>query len=162
MDDSGNARITDFGLATVTQNLDSVRSVQCQRGFTPRWAAPEILDEGRHSKEADIFSFAMVMIEVRHGRPNTCRIWAYYHFVSTQVFTGAIPFSKSTPAMAMLAVVQGKRPQRPTHPTFTENLWILMQRCWNHVPHLRPEVSEALQVLLVQSVSHLLRQSYVH
>ena len=68
MDDSGNARIADFGFTTVTQNLDSVQSAQCQRG-TPRWTAPEVLDEGPYSKEADIFSFAMVMIEVRCWLP---------------------------------------------------------------------------------------------
>jgi len=66
VDSSGNARIADFGLATVTQNLDSVRNASLQRGFTPRWAAPEVLAEGPNSKEADIFSFAMVMIEVRY------------------------------------------------------------------------------------------------
>ena len=66
MDDSGNARITDFGLTTVTLNLESVRSAQYQRSFTARWSAPEVLKEEPHSKESDIFSFAMVMIEVRH------------------------------------------------------------------------------------------------
>ena len=30
-----------------------------------RWAAPEILKGNEHSKEADVFSFAMIMIEVR-------------------------------------------------------------------------------------------------
>ena len=72
MDDSGGARIADFGFTTVTLNLDSARSVQCQRGFTPRWTAPEVLDEGPHSKESDVFSFAMVIIEVRHRRPTVC------------------------------------------------------------------------------------------
>jgi len=67
MDDSGRARIVDFGLAMVTQNLDSIRSASSQQGNTPRWAAPELLREGDYSKEADIFSFAMVMIEVRYG-----------------------------------------------------------------------------------------------
>ena len=132
MDGSGIARLADFGLATVTLNLDSVRSATNQRGFTPRWAAPEILDEGTYSKEADVFSFAMVMIEV---------------------YTGAIPFSGSTISMAILAITQGRHPPRPTHPTFTEKLWKLMQRCWNRDPHLRPEISEALQVLLTPSVS---------
>ena len=66
VDNSGNALIADFGLATVTQNLDSVQGTTSHRGHTPRWAAPEVLNEGTHSKEADIFSFAMVMIEVRH------------------------------------------------------------------------------------------------
>ena len=66
VDNSGRARIADFGLATVTQNLDSIRSDPCQRGHTARWAAPEVLKDGTYSKEADIFSFAMVMVEVRH------------------------------------------------------------------------------------------------
>ena len=35
------------------------------QGHTARWTAPEILtEEGTYSKEADVFSFAMVMIEV--------------------------------------------------------------------------------------------------
>ena len=65
VDGSDHARIADFGLATVTQNLDSVKSASSQRGHTARWSAPEVLNEGLYSKEADIFSFAMVMIEVR-------------------------------------------------------------------------------------------------
>ena len=153
MDSSGNARIADFGFTTVTLNLDSVQSVQCQRGFTPRWTAPELLKEGTYSKETDIFAFAMVMIEVRRGRPTVCRTLAYYHFVSTQIFTGAVPFSNSTPAMAMLAIMQKERPPRPSHPAFTDDLWTLMQHCWDHDPHLRPEVSEVLKVLLTPSVS---------
>ena len=73
MDNSGSARLADFGLAMVTLNLDSVRSATSQRGFTPRWAAPEILDEGTYSKGADVFSFAMVMIEVGYsGRSTVC------------------------------------------------------------------------------------------
>ena len=67
VNDFGHALITDFGLAAVARNLDSVSSAPPQRGHTQRWAAPEILDEGPNSKEADIFAFAMVMIEVRHG-----------------------------------------------------------------------------------------------
>ena len=65
VDDTGHARITDFGLAAVTQNLDSIRCLSEDHGDTARWTAPEILsEEGTYSKEADIFSFAMVMIEV--------------------------------------------------------------------------------------------------
>ena len=64
VDDTGSARIVDFGLATVTRNPDSMRSVSDQHGNTPRWTAPEVLNGEAYSKEADIFSFAMVMIEV--------------------------------------------------------------------------------------------------
>jgi len=65
VDDTGHARITDFGLATVDQSLDSIRTTLENRGYTVRWTAPEILTkEGTYSKESDVFSFAMVMIEV--------------------------------------------------------------------------------------------------
>ena len=66
MDGTGHARITDFGL-TFPCDLDWIRASQDERGHTARWTAPKILnEEGSKSKEADVFSFAMVMIEVRH------------------------------------------------------------------------------------------------
>lgn len=67
VENSGHVRIADFGLAKITKNPNSIRSASYQNGFTIRWAAPEVLGEGEYSKKADIFSFAMVMIEVRRG-----------------------------------------------------------------------------------------------
>ena len=70
VDSSGRARITDFGLATVTKRVGSVLSVLEEYQQIARWTAPEILnDQGSYSKEADIFSFAMVTIAVRHASP---------------------------------------------------------------------------------------------
>ncbi|KAF9645422.1 kinase-like protein [Thelephora ganbajun] len=126
VDDSGRACVADFALAMVVKGEDSLED-DSVHGHTPRWTAPEVLNEGPYSMQADIFSFAMVMIEV---------------------FTGAAPFSDRPAAKALLAIVQGERPPRPTHPTFTENLWILMQRCWYHDPHSRPTALEILQILL--------------
>ena len=66
VDSTGHAMITDCGLAVVTQNLDSIRGAPDEYGHSTRWIAPEILDNrGTFSKEADVFSFAMVIIEVR-------------------------------------------------------------------------------------------------
>jgi len=65
--DAGHALIADFGLATVARNMDSMRNAS-QYGGSSRWTAPEVLNGGPHTKEMDVFSFAMVMIEVRHGR----------------------------------------------------------------------------------------------
>jgi len=67
VDATARAQITGFGLAVVTQNLDSVRGASGEHGHVVQWTAPEILSEkGTLSKEADVFSFAMVMIEVRY------------------------------------------------------------------------------------------------
>lgn len=59
------ARITDFGLSTITQDLDLTRNPSAEHDAGPRWIAPEILeDQGTYSKETDVFSFAGVAIEV--------------------------------------------------------------------------------------------------
>ena len=68
VDAIGHARIADFGLAVVTQDLDSIRGASSEPNYSTRWIAPEILSyQGTYSKEADIFSFAGVAIEVRCG-----------------------------------------------------------------------------------------------
>ena len=65
VDTTGHARITDAGLAADTQDLVSVHDVPAENGHNMRWAAPETLDApGAYGEEADIFSFAGVMIEV--------------------------------------------------------------------------------------------------
>ena len=65
VDITSRARITDCGLSVVTRNLDSVRSAPDEHEHSTRWTAPEILgNRGTFSKEADVFSFAMVMIVV--------------------------------------------------------------------------------------------------
>ena len=65
VDASGSPRITDFGLA---RNQGAEEETDAALGGTPRWTAPEILmQSGSLSKEADVFSFAMVIVEVSCG-----------------------------------------------------------------------------------------------
>ena len=74
VDTTGRVRITDIGLAMVTRDLGSIRSGSAEHGHSARWMAPEILDDrGSYSKEGDIFSFAMVTIEVRCRYPTRGR-----------------------------------------------------------------------------------------
>ena len=66
VDVDGCARITDFGLATITQRTDFIWITSQDRNHSARWAAPEILGNwGAYTKGGDVFSFAMVTIEVR-------------------------------------------------------------------------------------------------
>lgn len=64
VDDSGRARIADPGLAMIAKDLSSFPSASHHHGPIPQWPAPEVLEEGNYGKEADIFSFAMVAVEV--------------------------------------------------------------------------------------------------
>lgn len=58
--------------------------------------------------------------------------------ILTKAFTGAPPFNDTSPHAAALAITSGERPPRPAHPGLTENLWALIQQCWNQEAHLRP------------------------
>jgi len=142
MDTTGRALITDCGLAMVTQNLGSIRSAPDEHGHITRWIAPEILaNQGTFSKEADVFSFAMVMIEV------CCRFRIDIRrtaFIQKKVFTGAVPFNDKSPCAAMLATVGGERPPRPIHPTFTDALWTMTRQCWDQEACRRPQVLQIL------------------
>ena len=46
-----------------------------------------------------------------------------------------------------MAIMTGERPERPTHTTFTDELWELMRECWNQERDGRPQMSEVLKVL---------------
>ena len=45
-------------------------------------------------------------------------------------------------------MMEGERPPRPNNPTFTDDAWILMQRCWDQEPRSRPGIGEVLQDLV--------------
>ena len=56
--------MTDFGLTLTVHRMSSGLATRPQ-GYTPGWAAPEILmGTGEISQEGDIFAFAMIVIEV--------------------------------------------------------------------------------------------------
>lgn len=64
VDDRGHACLADFGLASVAHGHNSIATHL--HGYTARWTAPEILRGAPNiTKEADVFSFGMVVLEVR-------------------------------------------------------------------------------------------------
>ena len=63
----------------------------------------------------------------------------------TQVLTGEVPFRDKSDWVIASAVLKGNRPSRPAHRSCTDSLWALIQRCWDHEPHVRPEISEISQ-----------------
>ena len=134
----------------VTQNLDLMQSTPNDQGHLhiTRWTAPEILNEqGTYTREGDVFSFAMVTIEVRRGWGGLHRSSTHRHSAPPQVFTGAVPFDDSSTEVALFAIMSGKRPCRPGHSSFTNELWTLTQHCWDQDPRLRPEASKVSKVL---------------
>ena len=76
-----------------------------------------------------------------------CALFLLTVVASTQVLSGEVPFSSQKTNWTVLqAVLKGDRPSRPGHPSCTDGLWALIQRCWDEDPHLRPEILEVSQI----------------
>ena len=82
------ALIADLGVAIVTRNLHSIRPATRQATHSARWSAPEILNGENPSKESDVYSFGMVMLEVGHEGSATQMTLSHCYFASTQGFHG--------------------------------------------------------------------------
>ena len=110
----------------------------------PRLAAPEILSGNTDiSKAADIFSFAMLTIEV-WARDTIAVSHATNDY---KVFSGAAPFNRSPPTTVAVQIIEGIRPERPAHLSLTDELWEFIQRCWDQEPLRRPGISEVVDQL---------------
>ena len=70
IDSNGHACLAGFNLLTIIPDELTIASSGSPKGTSrsvggTQWPAPEVLKGGALSKKADIFSFAMVMIEAR-------------------------------------------------------------------------------------------------
>ena len=76
----GHACLADFGLASIVHGNDSIVPTNAP-GYSARWAAPEILKGAEKiSREADVFSFGMVVMEVSpHVFRSRHRKWSEVH-----------------------------------------------------------------------------------
>ena len=147
MDDTGCPRLTDFGFSCITSESGSTASNT--DGHAVRWAAPEVLDMKLPvSKASDVFSFAMVIIEACGINLSITGLFCLTSFHKT--FTGKPPFNNSVPTAVAVGILAGSRPERPTHPNLTDNVWNLTQRCWDKDTKQRPDISEI--VLRLQTI----------
>ena len=70
-----------------------------------------------------------------------------------KVFTGEVPFQRVMESEAVMRILGGDRPGRPTHPKFTDPLWELTKRCWRPVAQDRPKMEGVLEELSVFGVA---------
>ena len=68
VDHFGRARIANFALAGPSDDQGPSYCIAEVEDYNTQWTAPEVLEgTGPPTKEADIFSFGMIMIEVCRG-----------------------------------------------------------------------------------------------
>jgi len=56
-------------------------------------------------------------------------------------------------------IIEGERPPRPVDPTLTDNVWTLVERCWDQEPQSRPGMKRVLQDLAPSLLQSLHRSS---
>ncbi|KAJ7768228.1 kinase-like domain-containing protein [Mycena metata] len=130
---SRRACICDFGLSSIVNEITlrlSQSSSVGQKG-TPRYHAPELLrPRGKKSAASDVYAFGCVCYEI---------------------LTEKVPFyEEKNDISAMLQVLDGNRPSRPASCMGTpqlDNLWDLLQSCWEDDPQKRPKASQIVDCL---------------
>ena len=138
MDDTGRARMADFGLLKIVSDpTNALSSSSHTQGGTVRWMSPELIypehfgfEKSRLTKSSDCYALAMVIYET---------------------ISGKVPFHGCTDLIVSLKVVGGERPRRRVK--FKESLWKMLERCWAPHPNERPSIGDVLHCLETVSTS---------
>uniref|UniRef100_A0A8C6ZBN9 Tyrosine-protein kinase n=1 Tax=Nothoprocta perdicaria TaxID=30464 RepID=A0A8C6ZBN9_NOTPE len=118
-------KISDFGMSR--EEEDGIyASTGGMKQIPVKWTAPEALNYGRYSSESDVWSFGVLL-------------WEAFSL-------GAVPYANLSNQQTREAVEQGVRLERPEH--CPEDVYRLMQRCWEYEPRRRPGFSALHQELL--------------
>jgi len=138
IDQTGTARLADFGLLTIiSDHTGHMSSSTGTQGGTARWMSPELIDpqgfgleKSRPTERSDCYALGMVIFETISGYP---------------------PFHQHTlHATVFMKVLTGQRPPREVG--FTDDLWKMLGLCWAPQPTNRPSIEDVL--LLLEGVSH--------
>lgn len=134
IDDQGTARIAGFASA-MFPNIVS-QGVDDSAGFTvSRWCSPETLRAGSSelTKASDIYAFGMLAYEVGLGFRTVTPSYSNH--------------DRQDVAAVMTVITTNERPPRPAHQQLFDQLWEVIERCWQNDPSQRPAIREVVAFL---------------
>ncbi|KAJ3004989.1 UNVERIFIED_CONTAM: hypothetical protein HDU68_004823, partial [Siphonaria sp. JEL0065] len=132
IDNAGNARVSDFGLARIQQtSRESSYTNQPQRHGAFVYAPPEIFSPKFKSHTSyDVYSFAMTLFQVVSGESPFDPYNATYDNICKWVY------------------VEQYRPDRPEDGQFIpDRCWNLIQDCWKQTSTERPSFVEIVATI---------------
>ena len=138
IDETGCARLADFGLLTIISDpANFISSSSYAQGGTVRWMSPERivlqefgLEDSHPTESSDCYSLGMVIYETISGNP---------------------PFHKHADMAVFLKVSKGEHPPRGVE--FMESLWRTLETCWAFQPKNRPRIEDVLKCMETVSIS---------
>ncbi|KAF8215406.1 kinase-like domain-containing protein [Mycena galopus ATCC 62051] len=127
-----SACLTDFGLSVLSNASAPVNS-PTQAGSI-LWMAPELIAPDRFGYEfartpaTDVYAYGCVCVELYTGRP---------------------PFSELSEGSALLKVINGERPARPSGiPAMSDTLWQHVMDYWTESPGDRPTIQAVVEYVI--------------
>ncbi|KAK7084183.1 Tyrosine-protein kinase Btk29A, partial [Halocaridina rubra] len=115
-------KVGDFGLARHVVDDEYTGSGGAK--FPIKWAAPEVLNFMRFSSKSDVWAYGVLMWEVF-----TC---------------GKMPYGRVKNAQVVEMVQLGQTLEKPRY--CPDNVYNVMQRCWDHTPEMRPAFSDIIRI----------------
>jgi serine/threonine protein kinase len=125
IDNDGHARLANFNSLRMISEEQSATITAAQSG-SAQWMSPELLlpeqfnlKESRPNKASDYYALGMVIYEILSGK---------------------IPFYQYSAYAAVLKILRGERPTRLEEPEggwFTDDMWEILELCWQHRPARR-------------------------
>ncbi|BDA50829.1 probable mitogen-activated protein kinase kinase kinase 12 at C-terminar half [Coccomyxa sp. Obi] len=127
MDPRGfTCKIADFGMSQVLTGDSSKVSVADTHGSLP-YVAPEVLQDGEVAKRADVYSFAMLLLEM---------------------WSGKVAYSDDNYHSVLFSIFSGRRPNIPDD--VPSEYCALLKDCWTTEPKRRPSFAAAHARLAAQ------------
>lgn len=132
IDQTGNARLADFGLLTILSDpANHLSSSSFTQGGSARWMSPELIDPQRFGLE--------------HSRPTKSSDCYALGMVVYETISGHLPFHQHADLTVFVKVLAGERPSRGAG--FADSLWKMLVQCWAPQPNDRPSIRDVLQCL---------------
>ncbi|XP_066567675.1 tyrosine-protein kinase Fer [Amia ocellicauda] len=118
-------KISDFGMSR--QEDDGIYSSSGLKQIPIKWTAPEALNYGRYSSESDVWSYGILL-------------WETFSL-------GVCPYPGMTNQQAREQVEKGYRMTSPQK--CPEEVYKIMQRCWEYKPENRPKFADIQKELVL-------------
>ncbi|KAG6908174.1 hypothetical protein DXG01_005827 [Tephrocybe rancida] len=150
VDRSGRAYIADFGLSNVHNSHIAhwtSQSSVASRGGTSRYQAPEL-----HRIESDGEDVSSARSTIHNSKQTDVYAWGGLCY---EILTDKVPFHEIPNELAVVFHIMNRQtPTRPSNQSdawiiygMTQELWGILEQCWNYEPARRPTMSDIVAYL---------------
>jgi len=140
--DDGVAQLNDFGISRIIDTQGFTTKIMRNIRFTAPELMPitEVTSEIHPTFQSDIFSLAMLLLQLFHGPNRDLQSRLPYNHVRLRSGT-------DYDVRLLRRIHGGERPKRERYQTMYDQHWTLLTLCWRADPFARPDISYVVNAL---------------